>query len=611
MDRRSFLKAAAAVPAAGLADGLVQQSEAEAATPKPNILFVMVDELRFPSVFPKGINSPAEFLAKFMPNVHRLWKSGVKFGSHYNAANACTPSRGALISGLYSHQSWLLQTLLGGPYSNTTITPILNHAYPTYGKLLQKAGYQTPYIGKWHVSIPGPQSSRLSDYGFQGLTYYDPTGNNLQGSVGDVDNGFLSDADIATQAAEWLAIRSKTTTPWCLTVSFINPHDHEFFWAGTEFERYNELFGNSGYKPVMYYSYHDGTYYPPVVMPKDDVLKSPPSYGYPLVPPNWESAAQIALNKPTTQSYARNLQGAVWGAVTDDPAQQSFTITAYPNPKDSSALTGLGVGNAPFGYWRRGMDCYTQVITLVDQRIGTVLDALPADVARNTIIVFTSDHGDYAGAHGFIAGKIGSVYDEAYHVPLIVSDPTGHFTGDIETVRTELTSSVDVMGMLVSLGYGGTRSWLTAELSQPYASRHDMIPMLRSSAAAGRPYVLLVTDEQAQGIYNYNDSPPHIIGVRTKAAKLGMYAHWIKGTTRIDPSSVQLEYYDYSTVNGQLELDSTPYSAGAKALLSQLVTEIIPDELRAPIAQNLKTAQHYSERAYIRYLALENGVFAP
>jgi arylsulfatase A-like enzyme len=93
-----------------------------------------------------------QFLHRFMPNVHSLWQRGVKFGRHYTAATACTPARGVLITGLYSQQSWLMLTLTNNP-GESALTPPLNPAYPTFGKLLRKAGYRTPYIGKWHVSF--------------------------------------------------------------------------------------------------------------------------------------------------------------------------------------------------------------------------------------------------------------------------------------------------------------------------------------------------------------------------------------------------------------------------------------------------------------------------
>src|SRR4051794_25906522 len=78
---------------------------------------LVVDQLRFPSVFPAGIKEPGEFLRHYMPNLFALWEAGVKFGPHYTAGCACTPARGTIISGLYTQQSWLLQTILATPDS--------------------------------------------------------------------------------------------------------------------------------------------------------------------------------------------------------------------------------------------------------------------------------------------------------------------------------------------------------------------------------------------------------------------------------------------------------------------------------------------------------------
>ena len=184
----------------------------------------------------------------------------------------------------------------------------------------------------------------------------------------------------------------------------------------------------------------------------------------------------------------------------------------------------VGVGKAPFSYWQRSLDSYTQIMTVVDGSIGKVLNAfgdLPRTVQQNTVIVFMSDHGEYAGAHGFVSGKVGSLYEEAFHVPLIVVDLSGRFTGDIDTPRQGLTSSVDVLPLLVSLGHGGGRGWLTG---QP---RPDLRRAARPAAdaalvAGGGPGIRAARDdESAPGYYNFNNSPPHLVGVRTQELKFG------------------------------------------------------------------------------------------
>ena len=194
MKRRDFLKSAGVAAATGALVG----ASSRVPGPRPNILFILVDELRFPSVFPTGVKNVGEFLQRFMPNVHSLWTRGVKFGRHYTAASACTPSRGVLITGLYSQQSWLMLTLTNDP-GQRALTPPLNPAYPTYGKLLRRAGYRTPYIGKWHVSFD--LEAGLEPYGFEGLISPDPVGFNLQGTVGQ-EPDFPNDQDIADQAVQ-------------------------------------------------------------------------------------------------------------------------------------------------------------------------------------------------------------------------------------------------------------------------------------------------------------------------------------------------------------------------------------------------------------------------
>ena len=109
--------------------------------------------MRFPSVFPAGVNTPAEFLRRFMPNLFYLWQHGVKFESYYSAGNACSPARATIATGLYPHQEWLLAT-------RTTSGPSLQTGFPTYGRLLRQFGYQTPYFGKWHLSNPPPTGVR-------------------------------------------------------------------------------------------------------------------------------------------------------------------------------------------------------------------------------------------------------------------------------------------------------------------------------------------------------------------------------------------------------------------------------------------------------------------
>ena len=200
------------------------------------------------------------------------------------------------------------------------------------------------------------------------------------------------------------------------------------------------------------------------------------------------------------------------------------------------------------------------------------------------------------------------MYEEATHIPLIVMDPSGRFTGDTNIIRTGLCSSVDLLNMFVTIGNKGDTTWLTqSPYNQIYANRHDMYSMLKSRYAPGRSYLLFATDEIAPGFFNFNGSPTNIIGFRNEGTKTGVYSDWLPATTTIDPATVQLEFYDYSTEDGQLELISNPKDPRAKMEYDALVDNYIPNELAAPLPGNpldpnsLRSQQLKSEAAHLAY----------
>ena len=107
---------------------------------------------------------PSVTPATVMPNLQALRNGAVNFESHYTASNDCSPSRGALVTGLYSHQTGCMIT--GDSH--------LDPGFPTWGTLLRERGYETSWWGKWHLN-PDPNAS-LEPYGFAGGTYPSPNG---------------------------------------------------------------------------------------------------------------------------------------------------------------------------------------------------------------------------------------------------------------------------------------------------------------------------------------------------------------------------------------------------------------------------------------------------
>lgn len=565
----------------------MSQAGRQASYQQPNIVFIVVDELRLPTVFPAGISTRDEFLATFMPNLHELWSNGVKFEGHYTSGTACSPGRAAFVSGLYPHQNWCLQTRKGagglGPNA-----PSMKTAFPTYGKVLRDAGYDTPYVGKWHLSdapaSPTAEgaSSYLQDYGFQGFTMPDVVGGN-----GD---GYFYDKQIAKTATDWLKRRRAADGPFCLTASFVNPHDKEYFWAGTEATRYDALFADAGQTPSTVYT----------EVPTQD---SPDTYGYPTLPPNWESGATLAANKPPTQTFVRDFSGLIWGGVSDDPAQDDFSLELYGSQPAPGQAPPYYVGLAPYSYWSKALDSYTQVMGEVDRHIGSVVAAVPEDLRSNTVFIMTSDHGEYAGAHGLVSNKACSVYEEAFNVPLIVSDPTGRFTGRTDIPRRQLTASVDLLPLMANLAYGGA-GWMTGDLATIYAERLDLAPLLVDPGAAGRDHLVISCDEVVPEFFNFNDSQRHVLGVRTPNAKLGYYANWDTGTANIDPSSVVIEYYDYDAAGNTLEMDNLGVTPDSTALAELLINQYLPQQMQQTLPGAMQAASTAARQEYIAYVAV-------
>jgi arylsulfatase A-like enzyme len=526
-DRRTFLKrgllaggalalSGAGAPTTAQARRLRHQRRgrvrgADESSRSPNILVILVDQMRAPAWVPASL-----VLDALLPNLAALRSESVSFEGHYTASNDCSPSRGALLTGLYSHQTGCM----------ITGRSKLSSGFPTWGTLLRELDYETTWWGKWHLN-PDARAS-LEPYGFSGGTYPSPNGAPGQGTE--------VDPSIVDQLEDWFDHESGNG-PWCTTVSLVNPHDVAWWYRFTS----------------------------------EIPLESEPPGWVSQIPPNFETPEGLLEGgKPLLH---RSLQ---------ETAARSFGAVPFDGPEMVETWSGL-------------MNTYLLLQTYVDRQIGRVLAKLAARpaVSANTVIVFTSDHGEYGGSHG-MRGKGASAYEEAIHVPLYVSDRRGVATAATGVPRNQLTSSVDVVPLLLSLATGSS-AWRAESSLRHLAGRADLAAICAEAQAPGRPWVLHATDEDVTefaGDLHDAEAPRHVVALRTAQGKLGLYSNWGSESIEAEPTGQEVECYEYGTGEGRAELANVAGSSALEEeLRATLEADAIPNELHEPLPGYLEKPQ--------------------
>ncbi|HVT00189.1 MAG TPA: sulfatase-like hydrolase/transferase [Solirubrobacterales bacterium] len=441
----------------------------------------------------------------------------------------------------------------------TTPPTDLNPGFPTFGTMLRQQGYETFWFGKWHMSGEQNGNCEPEPYEKYGFTADWPGLGTCPSPNGGAGQGLEMDPLIRGQFVNWLGTRPANGNPWAATVSFVNPHDiawYPRFTRGVEGE-------------------------------------ANPRSVYQRLPINFETAQGRALRqKPEMQRRAQQIANELFGEV--------------PTNRHTPRL------------WTKLLDTYLLVQHLVDIQINRVLAALAnSPFAENTIVVFTSDHGEYGGAHG-MRGKGFAFYDEGVRVPLIVKDPTGRWTKATKVMRDQLVESVDLAALMLTLATGSD-AWRGDSRYAQIAGRADIAAILRHPHAKGRPYIAHATDEPGTSPavpspQQAKPAPFHITGVRTPHGKLARYAFWKEGTVEIDESRpVQYEAYNYETKRGRLEIDNIHRNRGTspadKALvrrLDKLLDRAMADQIQQPLPAALQPVQ---EQAYKDWFSQPPGEF--
>ena len=414
------------------------------ASRRPNILLITTDQEQHWDLLPPGLSRPG---------IESLLETGVAFGAHHVVALPCGPSRSTIYTGrhIWDTKVWWNP---GGERA-----PGLVPSVPTWGAGLRDLGYHTAYKGKWHVSwIPRPEPFRsnavnaLEDYGFSEYTADgDP--------VGVAWDGYRHDPAISSDAANWLLSRSGAKPddrPWCLAVNFVNPHDIMFFDATGQMNR-------DGSMPS-----------PRMPAPLD-----------PLYEKEWDvelpsTFAEVTATRPQVQATSQRRLDAMVGAVDHG---------------DEVA-------------WRSLRSYYFNCLRDVDRHVSTVLRALKKSGHEDdTVVLYTSDHGELAGAHG-MREKPTSVFREVVNVPLIVRHPDCS-----PGARAQLTSAIDIAPTILAMA--GARGTPLSERLSP--GGHDFSPLM-SSASGPKP-------RDVAGVLFAMASPPPAVGADALAGTNGRLRH--------------------------------------------------------------------------------------
>ncbi len=174
---------------------------APAAPPRPNVLFLLIDDLRF-----DDLGCTGHPFAR-TPHIDRIARQGALFRNTFVTTPLCSPSRASFLTGQYAHRHGVI---------DNTDRSALSHRLETFPRALQRAGYETGYIGKWHMGVddsPRPGFDYWLSFQGQG-SYLDPDLN---------ENGKPSKArgyttDIFTERAVEFLSRPRSR-PFCLYVA--------------------------------------------------------------------------------------------------------------------------------------------------------------------------------------------------------------------------------------------------------------------------------------------------------------------------------------------------------------------------------------------------------
>ena len=363
-----------------------------------NVLFLMTDEQHFRSL---SINGNPYITT---PNMDRVGREGVRFDNATCVTPYCSPSRASIITGVYPHTHRILLNV--SPRRNRQ--PALRQdAFPNTETILHNAGYATAHRGKWHLGNPGNFDC------YQSWSYAGRTGRGYR--------QFLNQELPAARFADDTSPGKYQGRP----VKMIPAIE-----AG--YRRFQAIPNNR----LSYIGIIGCSVIPPELLPETqitnqviDLLEQNADKPF-MITASWSPPHDLwVIPEPYYSMVDRSkieLQG-------------DWDMAPWDRNGPSRRL-GECVG--PDGV-REYMAIYYGMVKYIDDQVGRVLHKLDElGLANNTLVIFTTDHGDMVGAHGCVGKSIFGFYDDLVHIPLMMRLP-GRITPG--TVVHQPVSQVDYM----------------------------------------------------------------------------------------------------------------------------------------------------------------------
>ena len=349
---------------------------------RPNLLFIIADQLRADFLGCYG----ADFVKT--PHIDALASQGVRYERAYSTSPICVPARASLLTGMNSIRNGVLD-------NSVWLRPDLAAAgVRTWPEVLNDVGYYTAGIGKMHFypwdTHHGLQYRVIAEdkrwIHIRDDYYHFLRAHGERKYHGNEHEGYLENKG---------AIVNRL--PWALSV------DH---FVGEEAVKFLETYGGDGPFAAM------------VSFPGPHCPYDPNQEFLDEVDPQAMPAPIPAAAGDADQLLRNNVKGnlAPWN--------------------------GVDYGDFTDAHKQKIRTHYAASTNQIDVEIGRIMAALEAQgLLENTIVIFTSDHGDYLGDHGFI-GK-GVYYEAAIRIPLIVRIPgaaAGVYDGLVEL--TDITATL-------------------------------------------------------------------------------------------------------------------------------------------------------------------------